>query len=514
MKVKNVVFSGFAAAMLAGACGAADAATVNLASKSYVDDALANKANLIDLQTLETTVGQKATIESLQGVASQVNTNTTDIANLKSGKQDVLTAGNNIDITDGVISAKDVITTTAMTTIQESINKAIEDGDKVSADALALLKADVEGLKGSTATSETMAALTARVKAIEDAPYASEQYVTDAIAAVNTALASYAKTEDVNTALNLKANQTALEQAITDLTALINGKQAAGEYALDADLSALEAVVNGKADASTVTALQNTINALGETYATDAELKDQIDAVKLLIPTVPTNVSAFTNDAGYLVSSDLADYAKSADVYSKTDADTKFMIMNNAAALGANLQWTSDGKLDTKGIASEEGVAALQERVNGNAQTEGTIAYDIAAALQAAKDYADENDANTVYDDTELAGRVAAIEGAGYQDADQVEAAITTATADLATKASVTAVDTKADNNASAIAALQGKTENLKALAYKDKVAAGDIDAKAVTTTEIAGQTPAEGEMMLMSTNADGSVEWTAVKIY
>lgn len=484
MKVKNVVFSGFAAAIFAGVCGAADAATVNLVSKS----------------TFETEMAKK---------------------------QDVLTQGDNITIENNVVSATGLVTTETLTTIQASINKAIEDGDKAAADALAELQEDVEALQGSTATSETMAALTARVKAIEDAPYAAKSYVDSSIEAVNALFANYYNKTEIDGKLALKADKTeltplatteALQSAVSELTVLINNKQAAGDYLVAADLKTLEdavaALQSDKADESTVTALQNTINALGETYATDAELKDQIDAVKLLIPTVPTNVSAFTNDAGYLVSSDLADYAKSADVYSKTDADTKFMIMNNAAALGANLQWTSDGKLDTKGIASAEGVAALQERVNGNAQTEGTIAYDIAAALQAAKDYADANDANTEYDDTELAGRVKALEDAGYQNQSQVEAAITTATSDLATKSEVSAVDTKANNNASAITALQGKTENLKALAYKDKVAAGDIDAKAVTTTEIAGQTPAEGEMMLMSTNADGSVEWTSVKIY
>ena len=83
MKVKNIAFSGFAAMILAGVCGVADAASVNLASKSYVDTQLEGKADLIDLETLETTVGQKATQESLEIVATQVNANTIDIAALK-----------------------------------------------------------------------------------------------------------------------------------------------------------------------------------------------------------------------------------------------------------------------------------------------------------------------------------------------------------------------------------------------------------------------------------------------
>ena len=43
MKVKNLMFSGFAAAMFAGVMGSADAATYNLASKSYVDTEVAKR---------------------------------------------------------------------------------------------------------------------------------------------------------------------------------------------------------------------------------------------------------------------------------------------------------------------------------------------------------------------------------------------------------------------------------------------------------------------------------------
>ena len=89
------------------------------------------------------------------------------------------------------------------------------------------------------------------------------------------------------------------------------------------------ALQTGKADAQTVTDLQNAIDALGDTYATDEEVSAAIAAVEKMIPTVPTNVSAFTNDAGYLVSGDLADYAKSADV--ETTYATKESVANTYA---------------------------------------------------------------------------------------------------------------------------------------------------------------------------------------
>ncbi len=76
------------------------------------------------------------------------------------------------------------------------------------------------------------------------------------------------------------------------------------------------------------------------------------------------------------------------DAYTTTEADEKFMIMKDATALGTNLQWTTDGKLDTKDIATADGLSnltntvnALSGVVNGDAETEGTVANKIATAL-------------------------------------------------------------------------------------------------------------------------------------
>ena len=82
------------------------------------------------------------------------------------------------------------------------------------------------------------------------------------------------------------------------------------------------------------------------------------------------------------------------------------------------------GNVENKSTATikSEFTGAVAENDNGfvtgdavNTAIAGAIAAadiedKIAEALQAAKDYADENDANTVYDDTALAGRVKAIE--------------------------------------------------------------------------------------------------------
>lgn len=133
--------------------------------------------------------------------------------------------------------------------------------------------------------------------------------------------------------------------------------------------------------------------------------------------------------------------ANAEDVYTKTESDERFLIMQDANALGANLQWDENGKLNTKGIATAAGLEELENKV-ADAVTESELeqkgyqtadqvsstvntaitnldlanTYDAKgaadAALEAAKTYADENDADTIYDDSALAARVTANEEA------------------------------------------------------------------------------------------------------
>ncbi len=93
---------------------------------------------------------------------------------------------------------------------------------------------------------------------------------------------------------------------------------------------------------------------------------------------------------------------------------------------------------------------------------------------------------------------IAEIKEAGYQTSSDVQGAITTATANLATKSELAA---KAD------------TDDLGALAYKNTVATSEIDAGAVTLDKIAGIVPAENKTMLMSVDASGNVTWMSVEI-
>lgn len=186
MKVKNIAFSGFAAAVMLSAGVANAATTTQIASKTYVDNtvgavddkvttlnttlteqytktndmgtvinqnitnainnengaiktALDSKADAADVQTLTTQVGTNTT--NITNLTSQQATNTGDISQLKTdvaGKADKITvtaeqAGNltmvdangQYQVVDGV-KAADVATTSDVTTI---INSAITADD-------------------------------------------------------------------------------------------------------------------------------------------------------------------------------------------------------------------------------------------------------------------------------------------------------------------------------------------------------------------------------------------------
>ena len=83
---------------------------------------------------------------------------------------------------------------------------------------------------------------------------------------------------------------------------------------------------------------------------------------------LPTNVSQLANDSGYLVSSDIAGKANSADVYSKTAADDKFQTLNNQAqSIDTNRQTT------TADAQKYPSVAAIKDFLYHNFYTETEI---------------------------------------------------------------------------------------------------------------------------------------------
>ncbi len=443
MKVKNIAFSGFAAMILASVCGVADAASVNLASKSYVDTQLEGKADLIDLETLETTVGQKATQESLEIVATQVNANTIDIAALKAAGyvsdadltelqrtlqaaiDEKQAAGNYADATE-LESLKTTVETLqngevskeTVDNLQTSVNTIVADYAKktelTAAEARlqsaidAIEIPDVSNLVTSTqltelrtaleteiakkqnsgdyATAEALQTVSTELATLKGGVYTKDEIdkkITDAISGGQIDLSGYATTSALD-ALTLLVNgntteinalknagyqtssqvQGAITAAIADvatdqelenlqttLVGLINAKQDAGEYLVAADLTtlndAITALQTGKADKSTVETIQQTIDNLGDTYATDTELANAIAAIN--IPSLE----------GYVKSSDLAAVATSGQ-YDDLEGKPEMPSIAGFATEQAltNLQTTLEAAIAEKQDAGEYLVAA------------------------------------------------------------------------------------------------------------------------------------------------------------
>ncbi len=295
---------------------------------------------------------------------------------------------------------------------------------------------------------------------------------TSELAAVATT-GSYNSLLDKPTIPSIEGLATSAElQALEDKIA---AKQDAGDYLEDADLaeinSAISQLQSGKADMATVTALQTAINNLGNTYASDAELTAAIDRVVALIPAIPTNVSAFNNDAGYITSSALADYATKSEIPSTADFATKSELGDYAKTTDVNTELAK--KADASALAdlvTSQDLADLRtglEAQIANKQAAGD--YATAEALKAVSDsLAEYAKTSNVYTKAEVDEKIAGaatggnvdlsgyattsaldalqalvngntteitnLKNAGYQTSTDVQNAITTATADLATQ--------------------------------------------------------------------------------
>ena len=195
---------------------------------------------------------------------------------------------------------------------------------------IAKIKADVAKLNPDAIESKINAATSKAQEAVNDAKAAVDRVngiegsVNDAITAANNAVdAAKAAAETANTAaagiddkIAGKADVSkvdALEgtlgnKADVDTVNTLSGKvdgleSTLTEKANSADVeSAINTAVAGKADADVVKALET---AVAEKVSQDAfnGLKNTVDAIK--IPEVPTKVSAFTNDSGYITRLDI-----------------------------------------------------------------------------------------------------------------------------------------------------------------------------------------------------------------
>ena len=118
------------------------------------------------------------------------------------------------------------------------------------------------------------------------------------------------------------------------MQAAIDEKQAAGDYLVAADLTelsdAVAALETGKADASTVSAVQETISKLGDTYASKSELTSAEERLQAAISNIDLTAYAKTADvnAALLLKEDAANKLSSA-----TAAEIEAMSSDQKAKL-------------------------------------------------------------------------------------------------------------------------------------------------------------------------------------
>ena len=269
-----------------------------------------------------------ATTSALEALTALVN-----------GKQDKLTAGANVEIVNNTISANvdlsGLATSTELTNLQTALESAIAEkqqkGDYLVAADLTELSNAVAALESGKADASTVSSIQQTIGKLGDT-YAAKSELTSAEerlqAAINNIdLSAYAKTAYVNEALASKADKSelttlatteALNNLQSTLQAAINEKQAAGDYLTAADLTelsnAVAALKSGKADASTVSSIQETIGKLGDTYASKSDLTSAEERLQAAINNIDLSVYAKTADvnAALLLKEDAANKLSSA----------------------------------------------------------------------------------------------------------------------------------------------------------------------------------------------------------
>ena len=204
---------------------------------------------------------------------------------------------------------------------------------------------------------------------------ASEAYVNEKVAAIKVpSLDEYAKTADLSTVatsgsyndlvdkpaipsveglasetyVNEKVATIVIPEVPTKVSELENDAgyltthQSLAEYAKTADLAqvAKTGSYNDLADKPTI---PSTTGLATETYV-DSKIAE------IVIPTVPTNVSAFTNDAGYLTEhQSLAEYAKKTEIPAPYTLPTASTSTLGGVKVDGNTITIADGVISAKG---------------------------------------------------------------------------------------------------------------------------------------------------------------------
>lgn len=272
MKVKNLMFSGFAAAMFAGVIGGADAATYNLASKDYVDTKITDIDTAIEKKQDKLTAGTGVTIDTVDGVT------TIDTKPVQIGEQDVSVADAITNVTNEITNITNVLGEIPDgTTVQAELDKKEDVANKVSGNLTA------DELNGMSAEDK------------------SNKYPSiGAAMAIATAMVGEIS-DDVADLTNLKSQVEGLESVVGDETAgLVKDVD---------DLQSADVAMGGRVDTleSDVGTLETTVGNeesglvkdVTDLKSADATMGGRVDTLESDVNTLEGNVQTL-QDANYI----------------------------------------------------------------------------------------------------------------------------------------------------------------------------------------------------------------------
>ena len=243
---------------------------------------------------------------------------------------------------------------------------------------------------------------------------ASEEFDTfkevgDSLTVLNTEVAKKANSADVESTYAKKSEIPSVDEFATkaEVNAALENKADKSEIPSTDDFATKEELAQ-KADKTEIPDVSE--------FATKAEVNTALEnkADKSEIPVVPTKVSAFTNDAGYLTEhQDLSDYAKKSDIPSVDDFVTEETVNEKVAEGIAKVVADAPEDFDTLKevadyIASDKTKAAEIETAIGNLQNTKADASTVYTKVEADAKFLTEhqdlsNYATTEYVNSEIA---------------------------------------------------------------------------------------------------------------
>ena len=338
--------------------------TITQGGKEIFSEELATESGLKDLQDkldeLSETFATKAALEETDSNLTKVQT---AVAELEAVVESLDKVGSlEFEQQVAALKAVDEELTLAINGIKE-----IDHSKYATTEALDALSAELKGLIDKAAGGEDLSNLSDEISRLSSTlDILSEQ----ALLNQNAIKANQDKIAALQEADKGFATMDALNEAQIALLEVINEKHASGDYLTAADLTELSnkvaALESGKADASTVSLIQETIGKLGDTYASKSELTSAEERLQAVIDNI-----------------DLTAYAKTADVNaalaSKADK-SELTTLATTEALN-NLQLTLQAAINEKQAAGDyattKALEELSERVtalqNGGVDSDSVV---------------------------------------------------------------------------------------------------------------------------------------------